>query len=243
MDRFLSAVFLQVVYYPDFWLTFTQLLHLHPSFPLPRRVSLPAGLPLSIQGHSAAAQSLCCDSSLWQWETDDGMIVAFYATQRACETNRQKKNTHTHMSNVGATCAAMTMHPSSPCATFVSNCVFVIGMSHQTTCCSFQTGGQCQRKRGALNYSLIMTNSTWSLSSVYVCNQSLPSIPATLSTTTTTHTHTLVGEVERLRWRSDRQSKLWDGWPDHLWIANLTLTPRIIIQIHVCLLYWRNILT
>lgn len=99
---------------------------------------------------------------------------------------------------VGATCAAVTMHPSSPCATFVSNCVFVFGMSHQTTCYSFQTGGQCQRKRSALRYSLVATNSTWSLSSVYVCTLSLP---VSQQHFPQQHTHTLVGEFERFRCR------------------------------------------
>lgn len=55
----------------------------------------------------------------------------------------------------------------------------------------------------------------------------LACIPATLSTTTHTQSP---GELvkswgtEEKRWRKDGESKLCDGWPNRLWISDLTIT-------------------
>lgn len=93
------------------------------------------------QGHSAAGESDALSHVL-----DRPQIVSSaersMAWLWAFVQHKEAANTKTHMweLNVGATCSATTMYPSSPCAIF--KCVFE--MSHRV--CSFQkpNGEQCQ---------------------------------------------------------------------------------------------------
>lgn len=120
---------------------------------------------------------------------------------------------------------------------WITVCVFE--MSHRTACSNFQKPNWVQ---SGLSSSPVTTNSTWSLSSVYVCtlssHVSRQHFPQQQQHTHT-HTHSRSQRVleswwvklkvwgtEERRWRKDGECKLRDRWPAHLWISNVTIATQ-----------------
>lgn len=188
MGSFLFAVFLHVVSYSDSWLTFTQRLHLHASFSLPLFSLTPCRSATEQSRPQGCCTEWCSDSSLWQWETNDGNDCGLL-----CNTKRLRyKNTHVecgcHM------CCHYHASFQSMChvCELLCVCVCALGMSHQTTCYSFQKPNRRTVSEGGERTELRPHNDKLNMEPLQcLCLHSFfACIPVTLSTTTHTQTHT-----------------------------------------------------